>query len=371
MTYRKQFLLSTFFLAVVLMVSFLFHPNAHGWRAQFGINAAVADTPERSGRPSFGGSPFVLTEPVAQAKLVQRLEAVGEGVALQMAELTPEVSGRVVAVFSAVGDVVAAGDRILQLDDRSEQIALARAQLNVADASARLARIQRMAAAASASEAELREAHSALRNAELQLEEAELALSRRVIVAPFSGVISHFSAQVGHWVTPQSMVARIDDRSRLRVAFLVPERFMSLVSVGQPVRVTSSALALPGMSGNVVELDGRIDSATRTLRALAEIDNANDLLRPGMSFNLTLEFLGAEYFAIDPLAIQWELSGSYVWALDDEQRVTQIPVQIIQRRTSDVLVSGHLTPAQEVVTEGVQALRSGMVVSTTRPGRRS
>lgn len=371
MTYRKQFLLSSLFLLTALLLSLVFHPNADGWRAQLGFGVAVAETRERSGRSGFGGAPLVLTETVTRATLVQRLAAVGSGESLQSVDLTSEVSGRVVEIYFAVGDRVAVGEEILKLDDRVEQIALARAQLNFADASARLARVQRVAAAASASEAELRDATSALRLADLQRQEAELALARRVIVAPFTGILSLFTAQKGHWVTPQTVVARIDDRSRLRVSFLVPERFLSSVALDQTVTILTSAFDSPSMTGIVTELGGRLDTATRTLPVFADVDNIDDVLRPGMSFSLTLEFMGNDYFALNPLAIQWNMTGPYVWALDEEKRVTQVPIRIIQRRAEDVLVAGHLMPSQAVVIEGVQALRPGIVVTTELSGRRS
>jgi len=367
MTYLKQLLLSIFVLIVVALSSLFLHPGADGLRIQLGLSEAAVEPNQRSGRPGFGGSPLVVTADIGRAALVQNLEAVGDGRSLRSAELTTEVSGRIVDVFVVAGDQVAAGDLMVQLDDQSERIALSRAQLQFDDVSARLARVERMAATAAASEAELRDARSALRSAQLQLQEAELVLARRQVVAPFSGVVSSMSAQIGHWVTPQTIVARVDDRSRLQVAFRVPERFLSAISVGQSVRVTTSALSMPPFVGRISELDGRLDTATRTLSVLAEIDNPEDVLRPGMSFQLSLEFVGSEYFSVPPLAIQWELDGPYVWVLNNNQRVSQVPVQIMQRRGQDVLVSGDLQDVQSVVIEGVQSLRPGLVVTTEVP----
>jgi hypothetical protein len=89
-----------------------------------------------------------------------------------------------------------------------------------------------------------------------------------------------------------------------------------------------------------------------------------------MSFQVNLEFVGDDYFAIHPLAIQWQMEGPYVWALDQTMRASQVPIQIIQRREQDVLVSGDLNEFQQVVIEGVQTLRPGVEVTTELSGRR-
>jgi RND family efflux transporter MFP subunit len=301
---------------------------------------------------------------------VQRLEAVGDGRSLRSAELTAEVSGRVAEVDVSAGDRVVAGERIIRLDDRSEQLALERARLNLEDRQVHLGTVERMAATASISESELRDARSAVRSAQLQVQEAELALSRREVLAPFTGIVSSVSVQVGNLVGVQTTVARLDDRSRLQIAFRIPERFISAVSLDQAVQVTTTATGMPTMMGVINELDGRLDSSTRTLEVLAEVDNSEDLLRPGMSFQIAMEFSGDEYFAIHPLAIQWNMEGPFLWALDENKRADQVPIQIIQRREQDVLVAGDLAQYEQVVIEGVQTLRPGVEVTTELSGRR-
>lgn len=371
MSIFRQLFLSVVMVALFLLGSLVWHPNGNDWRVQLGFATAQAETQQRSGRPMSGGAPFVVVADIERAVWVQRISAVGDGRSLQAADLTAEASGRVVEVFVQAGDVVSLGDPIVQLDDRAEQIALARAQLNFEDSTARLARVQRMAANASASEAELRDAQSALRNAELQKQDAQLALSRRLVTAPFSGVVSSLSVQPGHLVNAQTIVARLDDRSRLQIAFRVPERFIPAISVGQDVSISSTALNQRSLLGTITELDGRLDTVTRTLSVLATIDNPDDALRPGMSFQVDIELAGEDYYAVSPLAIQWRMEGPYVWAVNEARRVSQVPIQIVHRRADDVLVTGDFNGLRQVVTEGVQSLRPGVEVTTEMPGRRS
>jgi multidrug efflux pump subunit AcrA (membrane-fusion protein) len=109
-----------------------------------------------------------------------------------------------------------------------------------------------------------------------------------------------------------------------------------------------------------------VDEASRTLRVQATIANPDDRLRAGMAFQISLVFTGAEYPAVDPLAIQWSAEGAYVWVVR-AQKAARVPIRILQRNARSVLVEADFQPADLVVTEGVQALRPGTDVTLAPP----
>src|SRR5690606_6675017 len=115
----------------------------------------------------------------------------------------------------------------------------------------------------------------------------------------------------------QSEIASIDDRSEILIEFFVPERFASGMEVGK--KVTANAISRPGerFAGEVSAVDNRVDEASRTLRVRARIPNADDTLRAGMSFEVTIEFEGERWPSVDPLAVLWDSSGAYVWQVSD------------------------------------------------------
>ena len=63
------------------------------------------------------------------------------------------------------------------------------------------------------------------RQCRLALRDAELALERRSIVAPIAGIVGILPVEAGNYVTSQTAIATIDDRSSIIVDFWVPERF--------------------------------------------------------------------------------------------------------------------------------------------------
>ena len=108
----------------------------------------------------------------------------------------------------------------------------------------------------------------------------------------------------------------------------------------------------------VSAVDNRIDEKSRTMRVQASIANADDSLRAGMSFQVTMTFPGDTYPAVSPLAIQWGADGAFIWAVDDG-KAKRVPVRIIQRNTENVLVDADIATGTLVVTEGVQSVREG------------
>lgn len=198
-------------------------------------------------------------------------------------------------------------------------------------------------------------------NADLEFANAKLALDRRTIVSPIAGSVGLFQVSPGNAVSAQSVVTTIEDTSFIRISFWVPERYASAIAIGAPVEV--NAVALPGekMQGEVVAIDNRIDTASRTLKVQAQIPNDAGKLKPGMSFSVSLAFPGEEFPTVDPLAIQWSSDGAYLWKFIDG-KVERLLVDLIQRNSDGVLVKGDLQAGDQVVTQGLQQLTAGASV---------
>src|SRR5690606_2332448 len=201
-------------------------------------------------------------------------------------------------------------------------------------------------------------AELAVRNAELQLREAQLALERREILAPINGTVGILAVSAGDYVTSSSDIATIDDRSEILVDFWVPERYARQVQIGAPLTAQSVGRPDETYEGAVRAIDNQVDNTSRTLRIQGRISNPTDTLRSGMAFRVEMAFPGDQYPAVNPLAVQWSNEGAYVWAVRDDL-VLRLPVQVMQRNSDTVLVSGDFEAGDQVVVEGIHAVREG------------
>lgn len=303
----------------------------------------------------------VVTAPVVMATIDDKLAAIGEGTALNSVTLVSPAAGTLESLAVAPGDHVDKGAVIGKLDDSAERIALQKAQLAQSDADATLKRTKDLATSSAVTPVQLAAAQLASDNAALAVASAQLDLDKRVIVSPIAGTVGLFQVNPGNSLTTQSVVTTVEDNSQLRINFYVPERYASSISLG--MEVDAEAVALPGLQikGKVTAVDNKVDAASRTLAVEARVANDDGRLKPGMSFSVSMRFAGESFPAVDPLAIQWSSTGSYVWRLNGS-KVERVDVTIIQRNSDGVLVKGPLAAGDPVVTQGVQQLTAGMTV---------
>lgn len=372
----KQLLLSLVLIAVAFVTWLWAYPGAHEVLVRNGLErislfppAAEAGKGGASGGQQASGQgggrgareAIVVVAPVGEGLVNDRLTAIGTGQAVRSVSVRTLVSGQIAEIPVRPGSKVNRGDVLIRLDAAQEELAVERARLTVADAKAKVDRLQSLVASSAVSSVEADQARNALSTAEVALKEAELDLARRTVTAPIGGSLGILAVNAGDYVTSQSEIASIDDRSQILIEFFVPERFASGMDVGK--EVTASASSRPGerFSGEISAVDNRVDEASRTLRVRAQIANPDDTLRAGMSFEVTVGFAGERWPSVDPLAIQWDSAGAYVWKVADGKG-QRVDVAIIQRNSDSVLVKAELEAGDEVVTEGVQSVRPGAAV---------
>lgn len=343
-----------------------FFPGAGEVLAAWGIDwipVATANTEtvgenQNGERRSAGPRGNIITAPVRTATINDRLQAIGTGRAISSVTVTPYASGRLTELTVTAGSDIRVGSVIARLDSDTEEIAVDRARIAVANSEAKLARVRTLQSSRAASAVQLEDAELELSNTQLELRDAELALERRSIVAPISGIIGILPITIGNAVTTSTNIATIDDRSRIVVDFWVPERYAGALKVGAPLIAVPIARPNETFEGTVSAVDNRLDEASRTLLVQARIDNSNDTLRAGMSFQVTMRFPGDTYPAVNPLAIQWGTDGAFIWAIK-EGKAKRTPVRIVQRNTESVLVEAAIAEGEQVVTEGVHNVREG------------
>ena len=328
-------------------------------------SATVAGSGQRSAgaggnrqNSASGQAVLVATRPVGTGIVNDSLSAIGDGEAIQSVIVMPQAAGTINEILVKSGDRVKKGQVLAQLDDDEQIILRDQAQVLLRSAKEKSESYKNLR---SFSRLEVLDAQIAEETAQLALTNAQLSLKRRSVVAPIDGIVGIVAINIGDNVTTTSNVVTIDNRSELLVDFWAPERFAVQVKSGMPVEAAS--ISRPGQTfkGSVEAVDNRVDPASRTIRIRAKIPNGEDELRAGMSFGVTMRFPGGTYPAVDPLAIQWDTQGSFVWRIEDHKSV-KARVLIIQRNPDAILVAADLNEGDVIATEGLQRVREGGAV---------
>lgn len=307
----------------------------------------------------------VIARPVELRSNDRVFEAIGTGRARLSVEIMPKAAGEVVEIAFTAGEMVTQGQELVRLDDAEERLALRLAKVELADAKNLLARYEQAVTDGAVPQSEVDAARADVEAARVALDSARLALEDRRVRAPFSGRVGLPAVDPGERVDPSSVICSLDDRSLLDIEFEIPEALAGRLVGGeapQPeVLVTTPAYPEREFIGTISAAEARVDKERRTLLVRARIDNDDDLLRPGMSFDTRWKIPGGEFPSVPELALKWSADGAYVWVIRDD-RAVRVPVRVIARRHARVLVEGALEVGEAVVVEGVQRLGDGVAV---------
>jgi membrane fusion protein (multidrug efflux system) len=203
------------------------------------------------------------------------------------------------------------------------------------------------------------------RGAEGRVRQTQARIEELRLTAPFSGRVGLRQVSPGALIQPGTPVTTLDDISRVRVEFSVPEVYFARVQVGSRVIARSAAYGSRRFEGRVAIMDTRIDPATRTMRLISEFDNADEALKPGLflTVELVLESrpraLLVPEEALDPLG-----DRNFVYAIRDG-RARRVEVQLGLRLAGEVEIREGLSANDQVVVRGLQRLREGAPVRVT------
>ncbi|MGF7157116.1 efflux RND transporter periplasmic adaptor subunit [Bartonella heixiaziensis] len=353
------------FFGFILMVAYW--EGKHSSERLIPIVEKTTNASHKTSKASRGSPPTnVVVDLVKIQDFYENLNTLGSGRALASVELTPWSSGVVDKLFVSAGTKVQVGDLIAKLDSKKEEIATAKAKVQRDNSALTLSRIIKLRASNTATEVQEITARLELDNANLVLRNAELDLDRRTIRAPISGVVGILLIDKGNAITPNTLIGRIENRERILVDVWVPERYVSRLHKGDKVTATLTTQPERTFVGKIYAIDNIVDLESRTIHVQVEIKNEKETLMSGMSFSVAFQFSGDSFPVVNPLAIQWNSRGSFVWRVR-EGEVEPISVSIIQHKEDQIFVKAPLENGDQVVIQGVQMLHPGSKVAIDDP----
>ncbi|MEM9632451.1 MAG: efflux RND transporter periplasmic adaptor subunit [Pseudomonadota bacterium] len=304
---------------------------------------------------------FVTVEDVQLTPPRSRIQSIGTGKAVRSIDVTADVAGTVEKIHVQPNTDVKAGDPIVTLERKTQEILLGSAKAEFEKQNAAFARYETLLSQHSnaVSQAQVDEARAALAVAQAQVAEAQYEYDRRIIRAPFSGRINLNDLTVGSYLPQGAEIVTLVDASSLLVEFTVPETSISQIRIGVPVRLSTPALQGRIFSGVVEAFDSSIDEEFRTVRVRAEVQNPQNLLLPGMTFSVSLASSDNPLPMVPAVSILWNPNGAYVWRLGADDKPEQIEVVLRHRQSDNVWVEADLKDGDRVVKDGAFKVSQG------------
>ncbi|SHG40727.1 efflux RND transporter periplasmic adaptor subunit [Massilia sp. CF038] len=348
--------------------------------AKPGSSVAADDKKSEPARPAL----TVTSVRPQAAQLPIKLAANGNVAAWQEAIIGSESGGlRLTDVRVNVGDVVKKGQvlAVFSADTVNADVAQARAALmeaeaNASEAVANAARAQSLKASGALSAQQISQymtaettARARIASAKAALASQELRLRYTQVVAPDNGVISARAATVGSVVGVGTELFRMIRQGRLewRAEVTASELARLRPGTGAVVKAANGS----ELTGKVRMIAPTIDPQTRS--ALVYVDlppttDANAPFKAGMFASGQFELGQSNAMTVPQQSVVVRDGFSYVFKLNQDQRVSQIKVQAGRRLGDRIEVVSGLTPDAVVVVNGAGFLNEGDLVRNVAAG---
>jgi membrane fusion protein (multidrug efflux system) len=276
--------------------------------------------------------------------------------------LTAAVSDVVEQVHFESGDEVRAGQLLLTLRGNAQDAALLGAEASFAEADQLYRRQQQLVAQQLVAKSTIDTQRAIRDGASAQVAQMRAAINDRLVRAPFAGVLGIRQVSPGTLVTSQTVIATLDDISKVFVDFQVPESQLAQVQLGRQVSGTVAAWPGAEFKGTVSAIDARIDEATRAVTVRASFDNRERQLKPGMLMDVRLFQPTRQTLVIPEIAVVQVGRESFVYRVKDDQTVERADVRVGERYDGKAEILEGITVGERIVIDGAGKLRVGLKV---------
>lgn len=298
---------------------------------------------------------------IERRDMVETLNLVGSVAATESAQVRAEIAGLVVEIAFEEGQAVRKGDLLVKIDDSEILAQTEEAESVYALAELNLQRSETLVRSNTVTRADRDRAEAEFRGAKAKLALQRNRLAKTEIRAPFDGVAGMRTVSPGDYVTSQSIITTIDDLSRLKIDFEVPERFLRQIRPGTEF-IVHPAGAEP-VGGEVFFVSSAITRETRSSIVKGFLAKPPPELKPGMFANVELVLAVHNGVLVAPeSAILVSGSGTQIVVArktGDAHTADFVPVQLGLRSKGFVEVSplrGTLHEKDVIVASGIGAI---------------
>lgn len=352
-----------------------------GLAARSMADAELAEVARTNAHPAVA---VVLPKPAGEATLTLP----GTIAARNEAAINARTSGYVARWYADIGDKVRAGQTLAVLDtpEVAQQLAQAKADLQLAAANRALAattaeRWSALRAKDAVSQQETDEKQGRLAAASASVNSARANVSRLAtlanyarIRAPFSGVVTSRSAQLGALVSAGNPAGQplftIADVSRLRVYVRVPQSLAGQLATGQ--RATLSVPEYPGEAFEAVMVRnaGAVERGSGSVLTEFAVSNPQRRLKPGSFASLSIPLMARPgAFTVPGSSLIAGPNGTMVAVVGKAGRVAMRKVAVGRDEGKTIEILSGVAPTDRVILTPPDALAPGDRVRVVAPGK--
>ncbi|WP_152668439.1 solvent efflux RND transporter periplasmic adaptor subunit SrpA [Pseudomonas frederiksbergensis] len=324
--------------------------------------------------------PDVGVYTVRSQSLTLTTDLPGRTSAYRVAEVRPQVSGILQKRFFVEGTEVKLGQQLYQIDPRTYEAQLRRAEANRTTAQNLARRYETLLKTKAVSKQQYDDALAAWKQAEADYQVARIDVQYTRVLSPISGRIGRSTVTEGALVTngQAQSLATITQLDPIYVDVTQPiTKLLGLQQALESGRLQKTGenqaeVSLTLDDGSAYPIPGTlkfsevsVDPTTGSVTLRAEFPNPNRKLLPGMFVHALLkEGVQQAAILVPQQAISRDTRGvPSVWVVKADNTVEAREVQTLRTVGNAWLISKGVSEGERIVTEGVQRVRSGIAVN--------
>ncbi|MFZ2619768.1 MAG: efflux RND transporter periplasmic adaptor subunit, partial [Alphaproteobacteria bacterium] len=282
------------------------------------------------GMPAMNGPMPVMVAESLSAAATPSYVFSGRFKATNVADIRPLITGTVQAIHFEEGQLVKAGDPLIDIDTTTYQATAAQAQAALAQAKAAWERGKKLRTQDAISKADMDARTTAYRHAQAAATLANTNLGYAQVRAPLTGRVGRAEVTVGSQVGPSlgsSVLTTIHSIGDIYIDFDVSEQDYgamlnlmhgngSLDNATIQVGLADDGTRFPITASNLT-LDNQLGATSGSLRMRATVPNADNAILSGMFARVKVELpITQQVVLVNDAAIVTDQGSRFVWTLN-------------------------------------------------------
>ncbi|MDV6315108.1 efflux RND transporter periplasmic adaptor subunit [Idiomarina sp. HP20-50] len=315
-----------------------------------------------------------------QRSVVNKISVPTTLAALNQSQLNFAVEGKLRKLKKDIGETVHKGDVLAELDSRqinstieSLKAQVDSAKANLEDEKQQLSELEVLGKTDFVPASELRRSRTRVQVAKAQLAEAKAILnemkvsqSYHQLTAPFDGVITDRTADLGEWLSAgQSVFQLVGSNNRYADAFLSEFLYLSLRSE------TKTTLSYQGtdINANIENIVPFVDGNDRSFRVRLTGEYPDNWV-VGIPLKASFEIDSGRHQVSVPqdAVVRYSDGRTSVWVAQQNNgnwQALERPVELGLRFNGYVEIKSGLSPDERVIVRGNEALTDGQALELT------
>lgn len=205
---------------------------------------------------------------------------------------------------------------------------------------------------------DLKNSEITLINTKYEMESSQINMAKMSIRAPFNGVIAELPYFTnGTRVAASTEMVRIIDYGKLYMEANLPEKYFKNISKGFKVYISSYTSVADTLLGTITQISPSIDPEARTFKCFVEVDNAEEILLPGMFVKADLVVNSAEEVIVIPKDIIMSRNRNQIVYVVEQGVASERIITTGLQNANSVEVKMGLLKGESIVNSGFETLR--------------